>query len=122
MKIYIAGPYCPKNTSLHNAARLAQRNVDKAIEVFHQLKALGHYPFVPHLSHYLHIHPSCPEDYGNWWYEFDLTFLDDWAEGFFFIAPSYGASMELDRAKRLRLKIFYSIEEVPHSSEGKANK
>jgi len=96
---------------------MAQRNVDRAIEIFHQLKARGHYPFVPHLSHYLHIHPSCPDDYGVWWYEFDLTFLDDWADALFFISPSHGATMELERAKKNELKIFYSIDEVPTNSE-----
>lgn len=111
--IYIAGPYCPKNTTLHDASRVAQKNVDKAIEVFHSLKKKGHNPFVPHVSHYIHIHYSSMEDYNEWWYGYDLTFLYRWADALFYISPSKGADMELEVAKRLGLEIYYSLDEVP---------
>jgi hypothetical protein len=112
MRIYIAGPYCPQNCSLHEAAKVAQANVDKAIEIANQLIEQGHFIFVPHLSHYIHTHYSCKRDYGEWWYEEDNTFLVHWAEAIFFIDSSKGADMELELAKKLGLKIFHSLNEV----------
>ena len=116
-RIYIAGPYNPVGASPHDASRIAQKNVDAAIEIFHRLKAKGHYPFVPHLSHYLHVSHLCPEDYGAWWYEFDMTFLDHWAEALYFIAPSTGASAERERAEKNGLDVYCSLEEVPEAKE-----
>lgn len=113
LRIYIAGPYCPKDCSIHDASRIATRNIDKAIEIGNALIEKGHYVFIPHLSHYVHIHYSCQHDYETWWYEEDLTFLEHWADSLYFIAPSAGANMELEIAKRLGLKIFYSLAEVP---------
>lgn len=113
LRIYIAGPYCPRDCSLHDASRIAQYNTDKAIEVGNALIEKGHFVFIPHLSHYIHIHYSCKRDYGKWWYELDNTFLESWATALFFIGPSRGANAELALAKKLNLKIFYSLTEVP---------
>jgi hypothetical protein len=112
-RIYIAGPYAPRNCSLHQAAQEAQRNVDRAIGAANQLIDYGHFVFVPHLSHFIHIHPSCLRDYGSWWYEEDNTFLEHWATALLYLAPSFGADNELDLAQRLGLKIFYHVSEVP---------
>jgi len=113
LRIYIAGPYCPRNCSLHDAARIAQHNADRAIEIANALIEKGHYVFVPHLSHYIHTHYSCKRDYGEWWYEEDLTFLEHWAEALFYIASSKGADLELRRAQELGLIIFTSLDQVP---------
>ena len=32
-RIYVAGPYQPKDCTLHNASRIAQHNTDKATEL-----------------------------------------------------------------------------------------
>ena len=113
MRIYIAGAYNPCNAeSLHDASRIAQRNVDKAIEIGNALIEKGHFVFIPHLSHYVHIHYSCKKDYNGWWYEEDNTFLEHWAEALFFINSSKGSEIELQKAKELGLKIFYSLKEV----------
>jgi hypothetical protein len=113
-RIYIAGPYCPKDCSLHDAARIAQHNTDKAIEIANALIEKGHFVFVPHLSHYIHVHYSCKKDYGYFWYEEDNTFLKTWATALFYISPSKGADMELELAKELGFKIYYSLDEVPY--------
>ncbi len=108
MRVYIAGPYMPKDCTLHDAARQAQINVDRAIAAFHKLKAEGHEPFVPHLSHYVHL--AGPEDYLEWWYRYDLTFLDHWAEAVYMLdgwEKSKGSCLELERAKRNGLKVIY---------------
>lgn len=113
MKIFISGPYCPRDGSLHDAARIAQRNVDRAIAIGNALIEKGHFVFIPHLNHYIHIHYSCKRDYTAWWYEEDLTFLRDWADALFFIDNSVGTCMELAEAQKLGLQIFYSLGEVP---------
>jgi len=117
MRIYIAGPYNPVNAkNKHEAIQIAAKNVYRAVEAAITLIERGHYPFVPHLTHYIHIHPSCPRDYGEWWYEYDMTFLEMWAEALLYLAPSKGADKELEKAKELGLRIFYSIDEVPDIS------
>jgi hypothetical protein len=111
-RIYIAAPYMPRESNLHDAARIAQRNVDRAIEAANCIHDKGHYAFVPHLTHYLHIHYSCLVDRGVWYYDYDNTFLDHWATSFLYLAPSYGADLELDRAIKLGLKIYYNLDEI----------
>lgn len=108
MRVYIAGPYVPKECTLHNASRVAQQNVDKAIDAFHKLKAEGHEPFVPHLSYYIHLRGT--SDYADWWYEYHLTFLEHWAEAVYMLdgwETSRGSKLEIKKAKELGLPIFY---------------
>ena len=84
LRVYVAGPYSPpKNCSLHNAPRIIQHNVDRAIAIGNQIHDRGHYAFVPHLSHYMHINPSSSQDRGVWYYEYDDTFLIRWANALF---------------------------------------
>jgi len=114
MRIYIAGPYCPKDCSLHEAPAVAQRNVDKAIEIAMVLFEKGHYAFVPHLSHYLNIHYSRKQELtAEFYYKYDLSFLDHWATAFFYISTSKGADIELLRAAKLKLPIYYKLEDIP---------
>lgn len=114
MRIYVAGPYCPKDCSLHDAARIAQHNVNTAIEIANALTERGHLIFIPHLSHYSHIHYSCKEDYGSGYYmKFDFSILERWAEALYYISSSPGADKELEFAKKLGLKIYYGLEDVP---------
>lgn len=113
MRVYVASPYCPRNAqSLHDAPRIAQHNVDKAIEVANRLIEEGHIPFVPHLTHYIHIHYSCKRDYDEWWYTYDNSFLRYWAEALLYLDSSKGTNKELKLAKKLGLKIYYSVEEI----------
>lgn len=109
MRLYIGTPYLVKFAHPHNTPRLAQNNVDLAIEIFHNIKKLGHTPFVPVLSHYLHIHHTCPEDYGDWFYGYDLTFLERWAEGLVLSGNwknSEGCLIEKEFSIRLGIPIF----------------
>jgi len=119
MRVYIAGPYSPrKSRTKHEALQEVSKNVQRAIEAAIALIEKGHYPYVPHLTHFIHINPKCPKDYGpSWYYEYDKTFLEHWAEALLYLGSSEGADRELELAKKLGLKIFYSLDEVP-----KANK
>jgi hypothetical protein len=120
LRIYIAGPYTPRG-DLHDASRIVMQNVDRCIEAANYIHDIGHYAFVPHLSHYLHIHHSCKINRGVWYYDYDNTFLDLWANAFLHLAPSFGADQELQRFKEramsqawgLTMPIFYSVDEIP---------
>jgi len=113
LRIYVAGPYTPKNCTLHDAARIAQRNTTEAIKIGNALMAKGHYVFVPHLTHYLHIHESCKIKDSNFWYELDNSFLMDWANALYYLSPSWGADEELKWAEAKELHIFKSLSQVP---------
>lgn len=115
MKIYIAGPYNPKGEDTHGAIRKARMNVEDAIEAFVEIKKRGHIPFVPHLTHFIHINPKADE-YGEWWYEYDLTFLKDWADAIYMLddwEESKGSRMERKKAYEHSLDVFYDIEDIP---------
>ncbi len=114
-RIYVAGPYSPKNCDLHTAIAQGYRNTEKAIEVGIELIKKGHLVYIPHLSHFLHINKNCPLNVK--WYEFDNSFIDDWANALFYISSSKGADEELKRAKKLGLRIFTVLSEVP-TAEG----
>ena len=112
LRIYVAGPYSPKDCDLHSAIAVGYRNTERAIEAGIVILKKGHIPFVPHLSHYIHINKNCPLDIP--WYEVDNSFLEHWAEALYYLAPSKGANAELVIAKKLGLKIFYSLEGIPN--------
>lgn len=116
-RIYVAAPYSSKCYELHSVPREVQQNVDRAIAAGNVIHDKGHYAFVPHLTHYLHIHYSCKVDRGVWYYDYDNTFLDHWATSFLYLASSYGADKELDRAKKLGLKIYYNLYEIQEATK-----
>jgi hypothetical protein len=118
LRIFVAGPYCPYGADLHDASRLAQRNVDQAIEIANAIHDKGHYAFVPHLTHYLHIHYSCKKDRGIWYYDYDNSFLDIWATALFFIAESPGANNEKQRAIGRDLIVFTNLNQIPKLERG----
>lgn len=119
MRIYIACPYTPKSDNKHTCIQEAQHNVDRAIAVAVRLIDKGHIPFVPTLSHYIHISPFCRKDYGELWYKIDQSFITDWAEALYYVDKSKGTDGELKLAKKLGLKIFYSIDEIPDGRKDK---
>ena len=120
MRVYIAGPYSPsiiKDCSPHDASLYAQRHVDAAIAAAWDLMEMGYFPYIPHLSHYVHI--QTPEYIAAlpsaWWVKFDIAFLEpcdailmigDWRN-------SKGAVSELKYAKEHDMYIFYSMGDVP---------
>ena len=108
MRIYIAGPYtgpteavCEQNT--HAA-------IDAAIKLFRK----GHFPYVPHLTHYVDRRARQTgamlgwEDYINW----DSAWLE-LCDAILYIGKSKGADLELEMARKLGKALFFSVEEVP---------
>ena len=114
MKIYIAGPYTPKTDNVHDAPRIAHQNVRKAIIAALKLIKKGHYPFVPHLSHFMHLENDEPTE-SSYWVDYDLKWLE--ACDAILLLPGWeessGARREYEEAKKLGLKVYFSVDEVP---------
>lgn len=104
-RIYIAGPYSAKT------AREVQANVNKAIETACMLIIEGWNPYIPHLSHYIWLHPW-GEFSWNKWLELDLEWLR-LCDALFYLGPSRGADMEKRVAASMGMPIYTSLEELP---------
>jgi hypothetical protein len=108
LKIYIAGPYSAETYEQR------RRNVNIAIDASFIVLSKGHFPFIPHLTHFVDERAKELsidlkwEDYIRW----DLVWLR-LCDGFLYLAGSRGADLELQEAKNLGKIIFYSIEEIP---------
>jgi hypothetical protein len=108
LKIYVAGPYTAPT------AELRLRNTNIAIDVGLQLWKKGHFPYIPHLTHFVDERaaeidiPMQYEEYLAW----DTEWLKQ-CDAFLYLASSRGADYELQNAKRLGLAIFHSIDEIP---------
>lgn len=115
MRIYVSGPYsAPTSTG-----KLA--NVRKAIAVAIALRNLGHYPFIPHLTHYLdEMVQHCGLEFSYESYmEWDQAFQDT-CEGFYYMEPSPGADRELAHARNIGQQIFMTLDEVPLAEDDDA--
>lgn len=108
MRIYVAGPY--SGDSLEEMEANVQRAIDAGIHIWKK----GHFPFIPHLLHWVDIRaaelsiPMGWEDYMLW----DAPWLDD-CDALFLLGESKGALIELERAKEEGKTIFYSLSAIP---------
>ena len=115
LRIYIAGPYTASSEAE------IQKNVETAIDASLALYKKGHFPYVPHLTHFIDQRARQTgvqmtwEDYVFRWDSAWLALCD----ALLFLAESPGARKELELAQRLGKKIFYSLDEVgPADSTG----
>lgn len=111
MKIYVAGPYTPLTNDIHEAPREAYKNVQKAIRAGIEIIKRGHIPFIPHLTHFIHLETDepLPRDF---YYYYDMFWLQ-LCDALLFLGPSEGANKELNWAAEHGLTIYYSIDEIP---------
>ncbi len=115
MRIYIAGPYTAEDPSQ------IEMNVDKAIDAGVEVYRRGHFPFIPHLTHFVEIRTKHTgkvmrwEDYISW----DRSWLDK-TDALLYLGKSRGADIELEYARSKGKKIFTSLEDIPKAgrSEG----
>ena len=107
MRIYVAGPYTADD------ARKVQMNVDIAIEDGCKLMRKGWTPFIPHLSHYIWMHPDGDFDYKTWT-AMDFEWLQ-FCDALYVIAPSPGALAEVDYAKKHNIPVYDDIDDIPNS-------
>ena len=108
LRIYVAGPYTAPSVE-H-----LRRNVNVALDVSIALYFKGHFPFIPHLTHFVDEraaetgHHLTWEDYIRW----DTAWLEA-SDALLYLGSSRGADLELETAKRLGKRIFYSLDEIP---------
>lgn len=100
MKIYVAGPYSSD----------PELNTNRSIFYGDWIRALGHTPFIPHLTHFWeqrHQHPY------EFWLDYDMEWLLVCDAVFRFDGASSGADAEVEKAKELGMPVYYSTAEIP---------
>jgi hypothetical protein len=111
--IYVAGPYTPDTDDVHDAARIANRNVESANLAGIAIIRRGHYPLVPHLWHYMHIAMDERDRKENdYWYGFTMALLRR-CDALYYLGKSKGADNELTFAKKNNMTIFRRISDIP---------
>ena len=110
MIIYVAGKYSGKNWGEK------QRNTDLAIRAGLKIQAKGHYPVIPHYTHYADLmanYLGYEIDYKEW-LALDNMIIPK-CDALFHLSHSSGADAERIFAEKLGLQIFNSIEEIPNA-------
>lgn len=112
LKIYVAGPYTPTSGDLHDAVRQAHQNTLHAIDVGLELIKKGHLPFIPHLTHFIHMQSkeALPAQFYR---DYDLAWLPQ-CDALFFISESTGANREKKWATEHGLTLFTNMSQVPN--------
>jgi hypothetical protein len=105
VRVYIAGPYTKGDVVL---------NIRKAVEAADRVLVLGHYPFVPHLTHLWHT--ISPKPYDEW-LDIDLAWLAVCDCLIRLPGESKGADGEVVEAERIGIPVYMGIESFQHSLE-----
>jgi hypothetical protein len=114
MKIYIAGPYTG------NTSEEVEGNVRKSMEAGLVIWKKGHFPYIPHLTHWPDL---CAKEL-----KIDMNWADymqwhapwvDLCDAIFLLAKSKGASLEMQRAIRTERKVFRFLDEIPTVKQSK---
>lgn len=99
-KVYIASPYTKGDIAV---------NVRRQIDCADELMDLGFAPFLPLLAHFQHlIHPRDYED----WTEIDLEWVKSCDALLRLSGESEGADREVALAEKLKIPVFYNIDEL----------
>lgn len=101
VRVYVAGPYTKGDVAT---------NVRNAIIAGNNLRALGYTPFVPHLTHFWHMQVPHEIEY---WYAYDLEWLEMCDAVFRLPGESAGADKEVERAKELGIPVTTSYLDLP---------
>jgi nucleoside 2-deoxyribosyltransferase len=99
-RIYIAGPYTKGDVA---------QNVKAAMDAALDLIETGYAPYVPHLSHFLHM--VRPQPYETWM-ALDVEWLEQCDAVLILPGESEGADREIDEAIARYLPIFNSLDEL----------
>jgi len=99
-RVYIAGRYSGGDVA---------RNVRVAMKAADLLIQMGFAPYVPHLSHFLHM--MAPHDY-EVWMAIGLAWLRQCDAVLRLPGESPGADREVEVARILEIPVFHSVEEL----------
>lgn len=97
-KVYVAGPYTLGDVAV---------NVRNAIIAADVLADHGFAPFVPHLSHFWHMHR--PRPYADW-LAIDLAFLLSCDLVLRLPGESPGADLEVKTAQERNIPVYFDID------------
>lgn len=100
MKIFISGPYTYPDPVI---------NTRNAIFAAEEVIKKGHIPFIPHLNHLWHL--ICPHDI-DFWYEYDLHWLQICDAILRLPGKSSGADKEVEFADAKEIRIIYDLNEL----------
>ena len=101
MLVYIAGPYTKGDAAV---------NVRNCVLAAEQVRAKGHLPIVPLLSHFWHC--MSPHEY-RYWMDMDLEWVELYADCVLRLpGESKGADMETALATELGKPVYYSVDEL----------
>lgn len=108
LKIYVAGPYTG------NTREEIDENVRCAMEAGLRIWKKGHFPYIPHLTHWPDI---LSRELGidmNWsdYMRWHAPWVDA-CDALFLLAESKGALLEMARAEEKGKQIFRAIDEIP---------
>jgi hypothetical protein len=108
LKIYMAGPYTAESEEL------IVENVHRAIDAGIDIYKRGHYPYIPHLTHYVDER-SMEIGAGLAWEDY-LTWDRAWVlacDAIFLLGHSRGADLELEWARAEGKLVFDSLDDIP---------
>lgn len=103
LKVFVAGPYTAGDVAV---------NVSNAIEAGLALLDAGHFPFIPHLCHFIHMHS--PRSYDTW-VAFDNAFLLTCNALVRLPGVSPGADAEVRLANDINIPVFQNVDEFLNS-------
>jgi len=114
LKIYIAGPYSADTSE--GKIRNTESAIDAALAIFSK----GHFPYIPHLTHFVDKHAERKNITIEWknWIKWDMPWLEV-CDALFYLGSSPGAELELRYARKSRKQIFYTLDEIPDISHEK---
>ena len=104
MYVYVAGPL----TS--GAGRDVTTNIRAALEAANRLYEEGHYPYVPHLTHFWHFaYPDTRGHEESKWMKLDRAWLERCEAVLRLPGVSMGANIEVGWAIELGLPVFTMV-------------
>ncbi len=108
LKIYVAGPYT--GSTMEEIEENVQRAMDAGLQIWKK----GHYPYIPHLTHWPDQRAKEQKISMDWsdYMRWHAPWVDH-CDALFLLAESKGALLELDRAKEEGKVIFYVLDEIP---------
>jgi hypothetical protein len=99
-KIYIASPYTKGDVAV---------NVKRQLDCANELINMNYAPFAPLLSHFQHM--AHPRSYERW-LMLDLEWIKVCDGVLRLEGESSGADKEVELAKKLKIPVYYSLEEL----------